>query len=415
MLSQIIAHSEDGLIIDVFGERSKTIPCLLYVIRKNILCCYTGTCFIVYDLKSNAELANEKVERIKKIKLTDSCMHVGLLLYGKKLNVIKLHMFKDKNDDELTDINAVERITFSNLVTVDDVNDFKMSDYYLLVQSAAQLNIYRNVAGNTYEYDNSIDNVKEYYVFDNILVLVDKKNMLTLHKNGKKLMEFFLDDFDAIDIKNSAMGNFMLLSVNRAQAGCYFGMKELFLISIRDGKYCKLNFQLLCYFTFIKRGYAICYGNQPSSVRIFDYSGKQIREFPKGVRNKIFYNNHENLVCFAGFDNLSGMIEVYDAQTCKIISSFKILGASLISWSPCGSYFLVAITNALKVDNKIVVYDYYGRKINEKHFSSLHDAIWVGSPSKFVYLQKPASLNIYKEELYVPPSFSSTQRFNRYK
>lgn len=416
MKPQIVAQCEDGLILDVFSSMPRVFSCLQYNIKNNILCYYTGTHLIAYDLEKEVELRNVVMERVKKMEIDDNCRFIGVLLQSKVLNIMTpgtmcARSVKENNNTVLgsTEENEDDKCATGIVFTLSDIFDFKMSDQYLLARSNKELRIFKAV-NSKFSCEESHKNFKDFYVYGSVVAVLDENGFFTIYKNQQKIFELFLDKVDAIDVKSSAKGNFVLLCTIKTEVGSYFGAKELTLFDFHSKRYHTLDVASPNYFTFVKGGYAVCHSSQPSVVSIYDYSRKEIKRFPKGIRNRIYYNRHENIVCFAGFDNLSGMIEIYDAQTCFLVSSLKMLGASVVNWSPCGSYFLVAITNALKIDNKIVIYDYFGRKVNEKHFNNLVCVDWIGNTAGFQYLEKPAQLNIYKEESYVPPSFSGKNR-----
>ncbi|ELQ74868.1 putative translation initiation factor [Trachipleistophora hominis] len=406
MKPQVVAQCENGLILDVFSSESKVFPCLQYKIRNNILCYYTGTHLIVYDLEKEVELSKIVMERVKKIEVSTDCWSIGVLLQNKVLNVMMPGTACTKENKNMSAETNGDKCAAGIVFTVGDIFDFKMSDCYLLARSNKDLRVFK-AENSKFSHEESYKNVKDFYVHGTVIAILDENGFFTVYKNQKKFFELFLEKVDAIDVRNSPKGNFLLLCTIKTKVGSYFGAKELILFDFNSKSYHMLDVSSPNYFTFIKGGYAVCHSSQPSVVSIYDYSRKEIRRFPKGIRNRIYYNGHGNIVCFAGFDNLSGMIEIYDAQTSNLISSLKMLGASVVEWSPCGSYFLVAITNALKVDNKVVIYDYFGRKINEKHFGNLINVEWIGCTSDFQYLEKPVQPNIYREESYVPPSFSN--------
>ncbi|MCZ6913193.1 MAG: hypothetical protein O7C59_00810, partial [Rickettsia endosymbiont of Ixodes persulcatus] len=63
-----------------------------------------------------------------------------------------------------------------------------------------------------------------------------------------------------------------------------------------------------------------------------------------------------------------------------------------------------------KEDNSIAMYDYYGRIINKREFSSLTKSEWVGEVENFKRLEKPEKLKVAEETVYVLPSFGNLKR-----
>ena len=79
------------------------------------------------------------------------------------------------------------------------------------------------------------------------------------------------------------------------------------------------------------------------------------------------------------------------------------MGASLASWLNDDSHFMIAITSYFKSDNKIVIYDYFGRIIKSKNYESLISADVYGNPEPTVEFKRPEE--ILKPEVvaaYVP-------------
>ncbi|EQB60671.1 hypothetical protein NAPIS_ORF01761 [Vairimorpha apis BRL 01] len=70
-------------------------------------------------------------------------------------------------------------------------------------------------------------------------------------------------------------------------------------------------------FTFLKNGFCVIYGNQPTDVIIYNFKLEIINKFPKGIRNRIYFNEYESYVAMAGFDQLAGDIELWEVNTKK--------------------------------------------------------------------------------------------------
>ncbi|KAG0419855.1 Eukaryotic translation initiation factor 2A [Dictyocoela roeselum] len=237
---------------------------------------------------------------------------------------------------------------------------------------------------------------------------------------------------------------------------------------------------------FLKTGFAICHGHQPSDVFIYNFDCELVFKFPKSDRNRIFFNPHETLVCFGGFENLPGIVEVYDltelfgvgrvnikrikdemgknkqdgnniednklsklgdnklsklgdnkigklgdnkigkmrdnklvetvnlqdyvfkpkspSKQAKVRLLFKdkIIGASRCIWSPSGTFFAIGVLSSMKIDNKIIIFDYFGRMIDKLEFKKLFNFDWTGESKDFREIEEPDELNIRKEAVYIP-------------
>ncbi|KAI5180909.1 translation initiation factor 2A [Nematocida sp. AWRm80] len=138
-----------------------------------------------------------------------------------------------------------------------------------------------------------------------------------------------------------------------------------------------------------KSTFIVCYGCSPSKVTVFTNDLEPKTDFPLGVRNKLVFNKQNNLVCMAGINNLPGNMQIIEYSTAKFISENEILGCSVIDWSPNGQNYLVAVTDKMKVDNKVAVFDYYSRKISEQSFKTLKHAQFAGKPTTFIPVTNP--------------------------
>ncbi|KAI5155102.1 translation initiation factor 2A [Nematocida parisii] len=156
---------------------------------------------------------------------------------------------------------------------------------------------------------------------------------------------------------------------------------------------------------FLKKNeFAVCYDNSPSKIGIFNSKGEKIKNLKEGVRNKMFFNRQENIVCLAGMNNLPGNMELAEYPSEAVLSINEELGCSVIDWSPEGRYYLVGITNKMSIDNKVILYDYYSQKSSEVLFKELKSCIFAGKDLPFSSLENlPDKIRIKKSEEYIPP------------
>lgn len=400
-MSKILALSSVGLEINTFDTKEMKnvlLPAQIYKLKKETLVIGNEKKIIIYKFNEKLEKEFETdVGNIRKIEINNV---IGVLLYTKELLIFAKSKDLSKK--------------YEKTKQFENVNDFRISKNYIFLQVNRDLTIFENT--NITE-KLKITGVKSLFISDcqNNIFVIHVGQKVLIYKNLNKIMEHTFSEINSVKVKISPKGNFVLCLCNSItnESSSYYGFKELFMFNLLEKKFQKLDIDLPVAFEFINGGYSVCYAKQPAYVSTFDYTNKIMKKFPRGQRNRIYFNTHQNIVCFAGFDNISGMIEIYDAQTCKIISSIKMLGASLINWSPCGTYFFVAITNELKVANQIVVYDYFGRKIHKKDFENLISCEWIGEKSKFTMLERPKELNIFKEDSYVPPSLDTLKKKNK--
>ncbi|KAF7682474.1 Eukaryotic translation initiation factor 2A [Astathelohania contejeani] len=384
--NSIVALSENGLQLDILKSPESKIKCERCDVDKNIILYSDAESVNFHD--GYKIIGTHKVTDVKQIKLAGK--------YGCALKYDRTMLVFDKDNI---------------LYSCSDVDRFKLSDKLVAYVSKSELFVCEINAHKISDIIFKKPSILDFEIFGNFFVFTTRKK----HKNSQEIQTFEIhqkdnlvfsqpfNNIEAMKIKYDGFDAFIVQITTKYVNNSYFGASSLFFYHKKTWKEVK-KCDNVHFFTFIEGGFAVCYGDQPADVVTMDYSLNVKSKFPSGIRNRIYYNPHFNLVCFAGFDNLSGDIELYDVKSNKLISKFRVLGASCVDWSPCGSYLSISITNFLKVDNKILVYDYYGRKLSEMHFEKLFFVRWIGEKENFMELEKPQSLNIDVIEHYVPPS-----------
>ncbi|KRH95061.1 putative translation initiation factor [Pseudoloma neurophilia] len=418
-LTGLISLSEKGLELGL-NSQNNILPANLYKIIDDILVIGTDTAMKIYKIDFNQNFKTtliweKEYGRIRQLEIEKNSEEIliGCLLHTKEL---KLHSLLSKSTE------IVQLIA-----TYENVTSIKLSNQLLFVQFGRELVISHILGGELLERLR-IQAVNEYFVGKGVFV-VWTGQIVTIYKDHlnkqvtqrsmpppansvvSQIMTFTFAQVDSLEVKISPKGNFILICSTSTASGSYFGFKELYLFNLLEKNSKKVQLQNINFFEFVKGGYAVSYGVQPAKAGIFFYSGESKKIFKEGPRNRIYFNSEGNYVCFAGFDNMNGMIEIFNISSGKMVGSMRMLGASRIIWSPCNRFFAVAITNALKVENKIVVYDYFGREISRQDFKSLMDCEWIGKIESFKELVAPKEPVFYKEEkAYVPPSFGTLKR-----
>lgn len=378
----IVSLSENGLLLDTFNENCHPINALAYIIKSRIMLYHDKENIHIFDRLKNETIKSYKINDIKHIKMSSNEKIYACLTYNKELTVFDY-----------------EKILYKYRL----VESYDISNDLIFVFQENTLKIY-NLNSNT--QIESIDHVVEFSCFDNKVLLTSRKNkkekmsFIYLEPSVNKTI-FHFDNIERFQAKvNKANDMFLISITTQYMSNSYFGVSSLFLLNTDDKKLKEINLKKpILFYDFCKNGILICHGDQPSSATILNKNLTTIKIFPKGIRNRAYFNPHENLICFAGFDNLNGMIEIYSNE---LLSKFKVLGASKIFWSPNGSYFLVGTTNELKVDNKIQLFDYYGNEIACKNFDNLISVEWIGEKEDFIPLKKEKK-NILDESVYIPP------------
>lgn len=391
----VVAHSEKELIVDVFGEGCKRFECDYYCVESNRMAWTRRNQVRYYDLGEDRMIRELEIDEPREVKVAPSGRYVGILTSKGELTVF------DEDGVKL------ER---------KDVFRFRISDCLVAYVSQDVFCAHRIKDGEigAVPFHRSKIPVLEFFVSGDVVLLATKK----LAKDGQhKILKISGDSVESLQsletlqgfsMKTHLSGKYMLFLLMTSYVNnSYFPESSLYLYDVEKHDFRKLDVPTVHYYVFISNGFAVCHGAQPSDVSVYDLDGGFKFRFPKGARNRIFFNQHENIVVFSGFDNLSGDIEVFDVGSRRLISKFNVLGASLVNWRENGSYFYVSTTSYFQEDNRITVYDYYGRVCGERTFKSLDSVSTYGDKEDFVRLEPPVDPIIEAQPRYVPPSLRS--------
>lgn len=267
--------------------------------------------------------------------------------------------------------------------------------------------------------------VKEIRISAPLLFAITNKTLVTVRvfkaargeielirlENGEKVKKHrVLNMISASFVADSKYGGerLLCLCLLNSTNGTYYDTKALYYI---DTAQCTLKLisgicNPITDVAFLKKDeFAVCYDNSPSKIGIFNPKGEKIKSLKEGVRNKMFFSRHENIVCLAGMNNLPGNMEIAEYPSEIVLSVNEEVGCSVIDWSPEGRFYLVGITNKMSIDNKVVLFDYYSQKISELCFKDLKDCMFAGKTVEFApVVNPPAKIQIRKAAVYVPPS-----------
>lgn len=167
---------------------------------------------------------------------------------------------------------------------------------------------------------------------------------------------------------------------------------------------CFKNMKKVLHFGFVNEKFYVCFGSQPACLNLYTNEGKLIKGHKKMVRNRVSFTRDETRIINAGFGNLPGNIQILanDVTTC----SFESLGSSYAEWMNNDTHIIVATESYLKFDNKVTIYDYYGRMIDERKFSILKKANVYGLPEKPFDVEHMEMVQTTVSK-YVPPHLKS--------
>lgn len=77
--------------------------------------------------------------------------------------------------------------------------------------------------------------------------------------------------------------------------------------------------------------FCVIYGYMPSKATFFNLKCDPVFEVKEAARNSIYFNPFGNIVLLAGFGNLRGSVEVWDANNKKLITTFQAPDSTLVS------------------------------------------------------------------------------------
>ncbi|KAL6121369.1 eukaryotic translation initiation factor eIF2A [Nucleospora cyclopteri] len=401
----VIALSEVGLIIDVFGKKPK--------IHKSTEIGYNGNHVISYynQRVKFINIENDNVEeieigRVKEIKMSKNGQYASILLQNNDLKIFdgSTLIFDEEKVDDFHGITN----SFFYFTKNDEVHVFNLI--------SQPKNILKQKATLKYAVD----------LEDGFIFLLDKikdspQKIFYFSKEGKleKLFEFP----QAYEMICKESNDDLLLAMRTCFSSItYFPETTLFYLkNVKNGPFslkedekyksniCKSdsfyiykyqNISSILDFGFLSNNFYICFGKQPANVLKFSKTdGKLIGSCKKITRNFVSFNKGETRVLSAAYGNFPGIITVTENN--KITCEIESLGSTVFMWLNDNSRFLVATTNYFKEGNKIDVYDYYGNKLETMECKNLSKVFVYGPEEPEKTLEAPEKLNvIVKDEIW---------------
>lgn len=393
----VLAHTSNELILDVFGTKKIIKNVEKYALNNNILVYNIQEKVYRLDLVKNITKKFDEVSTgLHEIKISENGTKFGIIL---------------KNSDLLvySDTECILKVPGINTFEITDTILGYETDKDFLLTNLCTLGIFHR----------SVYNYQKYFLFKEFCILVTNKirnkdltnsdtedefKLIKVTQGTEKNIGSFKTLVD-IKCKCSADGKYLLVNASTSYVkNSYFASTVLYLYDVdknileRVGKLSNI-----LDFVFLKKGFCVVYGNQPAYVTSYNYDLSIQDKYPKGVRNRVYINQNETYAVLAGFEQLAGTVESYNIKSKDKLCEVNELGASKVEWDTTGSYFYVSTLKYLKEDNRIAMYDYYGRKIKEEHFDCLSDSAVYGLEESFVVLDEPAEkFKEIEEEVYVP-------------
>ncbi|KAI4291723.1 translation initiation factor 2A [Pancytospora philotis] len=407
----VVALTEKGLVVDVFGADPVVMKCWDYAVAGNRLVSIYNRRAKFVDLLCPRDTAELPVQDYVEMKISREGTRLVMVEYGNRITV-----FSDSR----------EHARHAN------VSESAVSNKYYAIASEDTFTLY-SFASDKPEYQARLS-VRRIHCFDDYTLVVVKKaetHAVLLIKDGVARQVLELEQIFGTVAKASGDESRCLLQVEVEYAkSSYYADSKLYLLNVHDGSAAvddavttntdiDLVFQdehatLIHYkslvkvlsFGFVGEKFFVCFGNQPAHLHLYSKSGAFLKSYGKAIRNLAHFSRDLKRVICAGFGTLPGNIEVHadGARTC----SFESLGSSLVEWLRDDTHFMVATTNYFKSDNKVVIYDYYGRVVNELQCENLVRADVYGLEEQPRMLSPPEAQNVVQPAgAYVPPRLLS--------
>lgn len=391
-LMAIAAHIEGSLILDVFGKK-EILECDNYSINNNMLVYTNVDKLVFYDLLEGKIIKTHQIfSKSTKLVQSTNGRVVGVLNVDYALFVFDLE---------------------NEILMENDVRKFELSNNLVIYSTEDKIVVKRHDGSSPFFRASNI--YSNFYAYDDFCLLATRKSIkdnnykiIRIDESGSTEIGSF-DILEEFSCRINKEGTYVLLRLATSYVKkSYFAHTEVYLFDVKSNKLEKIpKISNISDFKFIKDGFVIIFGSQPSNVCVYDYEMNRLKRFPKGLRNQVYYNPHNNVVALAGFEQLSGDIEIYSADEMHKYAVLNELGANDIKWEMDGSSFYVSTTKYLKEDNKITMFDYYGRKLKEERYDALISSCVYGTEKDFVVLQKPEATVSVRQEIYVPPHLAN--------
>lgn len=441
----VLALCEKGLILDVFGPNPARFKSESFKMGNDTLVSAFKDRLSFIDLKSAAIIKELTVSDMLEMRFSKDGRKFAVLTHGKKLQV-----YKD----------------FQMLIELENVENAEISDCFFCVLTKSSTRIF-NFEDKQPEAEIKVP-LKSFYVFNTLIILLTEKEetqKIIVYRGGVLKTLFDLESIYRVVIECNGDESKMLLLVGTAYTkDSYYADSTLFYLTYTEidkaveackpinetneendqNKTANANpdakvssskqnkesgdkssnrtccapelemktdeFALLSFkdlkkihaVQFLKDTFCVCFGDQPASLYLFNLHGVFQKKYPKAIRNLAIFNKKENRIINAGLGNLPGNIEV--RADMEVTCAFELLGSSIVSWLNNDCHFMIAITNYFKSENKIAIYDYYGRLLEEMTCKSLICACAYGDLVDEVSVKVPE--NIIKPvavAAYVPP------------
>ncbi len=193
----------------------------------------------------------------------------------------------------------------------------------------------------------------------------------------------------------------------------YYGESNLYFLSANGTFDCRVDLPAkgpihdICW-SPSGNEFVVVHGFMPSTTSLFDCKCSCLYTFACGAKNLAAFNRTGELLCFSGFGNLAGGVEVWRRGGGPIgrIGSFEAAGSTLSDWSPDGTHLITAtLTPRLRVDNGFRIWTAAGKLLAKAQFGELYQVAWcVGAEQASIDKNVAVQTGELKKAAYRPPN-----------
>eukprot|EP01100_Stratorugosa_tubuloviscum_P003108 TRINITY_DN1737_c0_g1_i1.p1 TRINITY_DN1737_c0_g1~~TRINITY_DN1737_c0_g1_i1.p1 ORF type:complete len:598 (-),score=218.52 TRINITY_DN1737_c0_g1_i1:142-1845(-) len=123
--------------------------------------------------------------------------------------------------------------------------------------------------------------------------------------------------------------------------------------------------------------FIVSFGFMPAKICIFNSKGAIQHEVGTFARNYTTWSPYGDMLCIAGFGNLSGDIDFWDPKKICKYATANSHCAAFCQWSPDSKFILTAVLSPrIRIDNCFKVFTYCGKIIQKLQFDEMTKIEW---------------------------------------
>ncbi|KAI5150075.1 translation initiation factor 2A [Enteropsectra breve] len=414
----VVALTERGLIIDVFGPKPLLMKSEQYELKDNVIASISKNTLRVIDLNDASSFVTMNIGfSVNEMKMSESGTVIGLVDADGTLHIY---------------------VSMAKLLEIPNIKHYSMSDEWLAYSNEEEVVIY-SMATKSVTYAARANTIQINCIKTAVIIVEqeDKSCCINLYHENKMHKIIALDTIFRCRIAtNENKSMFLLLVDYEYSKTSYYAESFLYFVKIQTEASDSEIITLHCKevevgatkvnepetiftnkaagvfrYNMIKKvhdfgfqgdSWFVCFGNQPACLFLYSSTGVLIKKYSRSVKNIARFSKDLSRVITAGFGNLPGNVEV--EVDGKPVLQFDNLGASRVEWLNDDTHFITGTTEYFKGENKIQVFDYYGREKEVMECQKLMKLDVYGQSVASQTLDSPEQKTLKTvAEKYVPP------------